>query len=161
MASLRSCTQRSATNRCRTATVFAAFKPHACHTTTAPPQPHTRNPIAAPLVLAAVSTLLTATPALAIEVPELFANKCAGCHMNGGNVLAVGATLFPEDLRRNGVDSSEALYRIIYGGKGKMPGFGKDCAPKGACTFGPRLSDEEVTSLAAYVQDRAAAGWKQ
>ncbi|KXZ54884.1 hypothetical protein GPECTOR_4g956 [Gonium pectorale] len=115
----------------------------------------------APLVLAAVAAVLTASPSMAAEAPELFANKCAGCHMNGGNVLAVGATLFPEDLKRNGVDSSEAIYRIVYSGKGKMPGFGKDCAPKGACTFGPRLSDEEVAGLAAYVQERAAAGWKQ
>ncbi len=50
--------------------------------------------------------------------------------MNGGNVLAVGATLFAPDLERNGVATPEAVYKIVYGGKGKMPGFGKDCAPK-------------------------------
>ncbi|PNH02347.1 Cytochrome c6, chloroplastic [Tetrabaena socialis] len=80
--------------------------------------------------------------------------------MNGGNVLAVGATLFQPDLAKNGVESPEALYDIIYKGKGKMPGYGTDCAPKGACTFAARLSDEEVSSLATYVQERAAAGWK-
>jgi hypothetical protein len=29
------------------------------------------------------------------------------------------------------------------------------------CTFGPRLSDEEIRDLVKYVQDSAAAGWKQ
>lgn len=80
--------------------------------------------------------------------------------MNGGNVLAAGATLSTEDLQKNGVSSPEALYKIVYSGKGRMPGYGTECAPKGACTFGPRLSDEDVTGLAVYVQQRAAEGWK-
>ncbi|KAG2451209.1 hypothetical protein HYH02_003816 [Chlamydomonas schloesseri] len=116
--------------------------------------------VAAAAAAAAAILMGASSPVLAAEAPELFANKCAGCHMNGGNILAVGATLFSEDLQKNGVDSPEALYKIIYSGKGKMPGFGKECAPKGACTFGPRLSDEEVTSLATYVSERAAASWK-
>jgi hypothetical protein len=62
-----------------------------------------------------------------------FAMKCAGCHMGGGNVVAAGATLFPADLQRNGVGDAESLYKIIYSGKGKMPGFGQDCAPKVSC----------------------------
>lgn len=60
----------------------------------------------------------------------LCAAAAAGCHLNGGNVLQPGATLFADDLERNGVSSPEALYQIIYSGKKKMPGFGKDCAPK-------------------------------
>jgi hypothetical protein len=28
------------------------------------------------------------------------------------------------------------------------------------CTFGAKLSDEEVQDLVQYVQDQAAAGWK-
>ncbi|KAI8468412.1 MAG: hypothetical protein J3K34DRAFT_427301 [Monoraphidium minutum] len=86
--------------------------------------------------------------------------KCAGCHMGGGNVLQPGQTLFTEDLKRNGRATPEGLYEIIYKGKGKMPGFGADCAPKGQCTFGPRFSDEEVTAQVDYVLERAAAGWK-
>ncbi|EFJ41518.1 hypothetical protein VOLCADRAFT_121636 [Volvox carteri f. nagariensis] len=161
MASLHPFKFRSATNhthhRTRAITGVACSKPRTSDIATHGPHVHAT---AAPLILAAISTLLTAAPAFAAGAPELFTNKCAGCHMNGANVLAVGATLFPDDLRRNGVDSSEALYKIIYSGKGKMPGFGKECAPKGACTFGPRLSDEEVAALATYVQERAAEGWK-
>jgi len=82
-----------------------------------------------------------------------------GCHQNGGNILAGNATLFPDDLLRNGINGPDDLYRIIYSGKGKMPGYGADCAPRGACTFGPRLADDQVRGLAAYVQEQAEAKW--
>ena len=71
-----------------------------------------------------------------------------------------GATLFPEDLKRNGLDSADAIFSLVYKGKGKMPGYGVDCAPKGQCTFGPRLSDAEVRELATYVSEQAANEWK-
>jgi cytochrome c6 len=74
--------------------------------------------------------------------------------------VAAGATLFTADLQRNGVGEPDSLYQLIYSGKGKMPGFGKECAPKGKCTFGPRLEDEEITALTQYVLDRAAQEWK-
>lgn len=53
----------------------------------------------------------------------------------------------------------DAVYERIYSGEGSMPGFGVNCAPKLQCTFGPRLSDEEIRGLAVYVLDRAAANW--
>ncbi|GFH22284.1 cytochrome c domain-containing protein, partial [Haematococcus lacustris] len=53
-----------------------------------------------------------------------------GCHAGGGNVLAAGASLFPDDLKRNGYTDAQSLYTLIYKGKGKMPGYGKECAPK-------------------------------
>jgi hypothetical protein len=55
---------------------------------------------------------------------------CVGCHMNGGNVLAAGATLFPEDLKRNGSADPESMFNLIYRGKGRMPGYGEGCTPK-------------------------------
>ena len=33
-------------------------------------------------------------------------------------------------MRKNGVLEPQALYDLIYGGRGKMPGYGKDCTPK-------------------------------
>lgn len=54
----------------------------------------------------------------------------AGCHTNGGNIIQAGATLFQADLVKNGFSDSESLYKLIYSGKGRMPGFGQDCAPK-------------------------------
>ena len=54
----------------------------------------------------------------------------AGCHAGGGNVVQAGASLFTGDLQRNGLTSTDAVYELIYKGKGKMPGYGVNCAPK-------------------------------
>ena len=85
--------------------------------------------------------------------------RARSCHAAGGNVVQAGATLFPADLTRNGVNDAVAVYDIIYGGKGKMPGYGEGCAPKGQCTFGARLSDGDVgvsrgTSSSAPPRDK-------
>jgi cytochrome c6 len=136
--------------------------------------------------------------------PSLAASTTAvplpGCHINGGNIIQAGATLFQADLVKNNAADADSLYRLIYAGKGRMPGFGQECTPKvqwwwwwwwpGSgcgtaasraacqpthipcccclflplqlqCTFGPRLSDEEVQQLVSYVQEQAAADWKQ
>ena len=73
--------------------------------------------------------------------------------------LFLAATLFPDDLKKNGYDGVEAIYDVIYRGKGKMPGFGYDCVPKGQCTFGPRLSDEEIQQLSEYIVEQGKLGW--
>uniref|UniRef100_A0A803LK40 Photosystem II 22 kDa protein, chloroplastic n=1 Tax=Chenopodium quinoa TaxID=63459 RepID=A0A803LK40_CHEQI len=94
------------------------------------------------------------TPAsLAIDTARgaaLFRRSCIGCHDAGGNLIQPGATLFTKDLQRNGVESEEELYSITYNGKGRMPGFGLNCMPRGQCTFGPRLQDEEIRLLAQF-----------
>lgn len=41
-----------------------------------------------------------------------------------------GASLSTGDMRRNGVLDAQAIYDLTYGGRGKMPGYGKDCAPR-------------------------------
>lgn len=75
-------------------------------------------------------------------------------------MLQAGATLFTEDLQKNGVVDQDELYKLIYYGKKKMPGFGTECTPKGQCTFGTRFSDQEVSEMTDYVLARAAANWK-
>lgn len=50
--------------------------------------------------------------------------------MGGGNVVQAGATLREGDLKRNGVASVEAIYDLVYNGRGKMPGYGTGCTPK-------------------------------
>ena len=45
-------------------------------------------------------------------------------------MVQAGASLRTGDLQRNSAASSEAIYDLIYKGKGKMPGYGKECAPK-------------------------------
>ncbi|KAL8141226.1 LOW QUALITY PROTEIN: hypothetical protein V2J09_007247 [Rumex salicifolius] len=81
----------------------------------------------------------------------LFNRACIGCHVGGGNVIQPGATLFADDLVRNGVATEEEIYEITYSGEGRMPGFGEKCTPRGQCTFGPRLLDEEIRLLAQFL----------
>jgi cytochrome c6 len=118
---------------------------------------------AAAAVLVATTAALAPPPALAAAdqaaIAATFALKCAGCHAGGGNVLQAGATLATADLERNGYADADALFALIYKGKGRMPGFGIDCAPKGQCTFGPRFTDDEVKGMAEFVLRRAGEGW--
>ncbi|XP_004505317.1 cytochrome c6, chloroplastic isoform X1 [Cicer arietinum] len=89
----------------------------------------------------------------------LFRQTCIGCHDAGGNIIQPGSTLYTKDLQRNGVDTEEEIYRVTYYGKGRMPGFGKECMPRGQCTFGARLEDEEIKILAEFVKLQADKGW--
>ncbi|KAG8385121.1 hypothetical protein BUALT_Bualt03G0008600 [Buddleja alternifolia] len=89
----------------------------------------------------------------------LFRRACIGCHDTGGNIIQPGATLFLKDLQRNGVDTEEEIYRVTYYGKGRMPGFGENCTPRGQCTFGPRLREDEIKLLAEFVKSQADQGW--
>jgi cytochrome c6 len=104
----------------------------------APPRSAATSSAAA---LAAAFLLLTSSPAaLAADSPAaavppaepaaLFARNCAGCHAGGGNVIAPGATLLAPDLAAAGLDTPGAVFKLVYGGKGRMPGYGVDCAPK-------------------------------
>ncbi|CAI0374214.1 unnamed protein product [Linum tenue] len=89
----------------------------------------------------------------------LFRRSCIGCHDGGGNIIKSGASLFANDLQRNGVETEDAIYQITYFGKARMPGFGETCSPRGQCTFGPRLKDEEIKMLAEFVKAQADQGW--
>ncbi|DBA67487.1 TPA: hypothetical protein ACH3X2_001767 [Trebouxia sp. C0005] len=104
---------------------------------------------------------LCAGGAYAAEPAEIFLRSgCVGCHAGGGNIVQAGASLQTSDLQKNGAATTDAIYKLVYYGKGKMPGYGKECTPRGKCTFGPRLSDEDVQRLSQYVLDQAAVKWK-
>ena len=109
---------------------------------------------------AALAVTLSAGSALADTSAETFNKTCAGCHAAGGNVVSAGKSLCPMELQRNGVNDADTIYNLIYGGKNKMPGYSQDCQPKGQCTFGARLSDEEVRGLAEYVVEQSKLDWK-
>jgi cytochrome c6 len=93
------------------------------------------------------------------DVVQQFNNNCAGCHSGGGNIVNRSATLQLSDLTKYGLSSPDDIYQVIYSGRGSMPGYGENCEPKGRCTFGKRLSNDEVQTLAKYVYDQAQAGW--
>lgn len=78
----------------------------------------------------------------------VFEVHCAGCHVNGGNIIRRGKNLKQPALQKNGYATVEAIAQIVANGKANMSAY-KD-----------RLTAEEIESVAAYVLDRAAAGWK-
>jgi len=111
-------------------------------------------------LMAAVAAVVSAPqPALAERNGvQIFLNSCAACHAGGGNVVARGKTSDRAALAKNQVDNTEAIATLVRNGRGQMPGFGEACAPKPACTFGPRLVEEEVLAVAEYVDARADDG---
>ncbi|KAK4368311.1 hypothetical protein RND71_012103 [Anisodus tanguticus] len=124
---------------------------------------HFKFTVAAVLVISTFwRFLLKVSVGQTIDVQKgaaLFNRACIGCHYAGGNIIQPGATLFLKDLQRNGVDTEEEIYRVTYYGKGRMPGFGPNCTPRGQCTFGPRLQDDEIKLLAKFVKSQADQGW--
>ncbi|CAH1420244.1 unnamed protein product [Lactuca virosa] len=117
---------------------------------------------AAFVALSPIITPPVGSYAEAIDVQRgasLFGHACIGCHVAGGNIIQPGATLFLKDLQRNGVDTEEEIYNITYYGKGRMPGFGEMCTPRGQCTFGARLKEDEIKLLANFVKSQADQGW--
>jgi cytochrome c6 len=78
---------------------------------------------------------------------RLFENHCAGCHVNGGNVIRRRRTLRLAALQRNGIDGPEAIARIAAEGIGQMSGYGEV------------LGEDGVETLAVWVWQRALEGW--
>ena len=66
-----------------------------------------------------------ASPAQLAEGGRLFANTCAGCHLNGGNIVRRDRTLKLKALQRRGIDGPEAIARIAAEGIGRMDGYAK------------------------------------
>ncbi len=54
---------------------------------------------------------------------NLFKNNCAGCHINGGNIIRRSKNLKISSLKRNGIDNPEAIAKIARQGIGIMSGY--------------------------------------
>jgi cytochrome c6 len=79
----------------------------------------------------------------------IFENNCAGCHVNGGNIMRRGKNLKLKALQKNGVDSVEAIAQLVTHGKGLMSAYGN------------RLSAEEIAIVAKYVAEQAQQDWQK
>jgi cytochrome c6 len=90
--------------------------------------------------------LLVPDPALA-DGAQLFEQHCAGCHVNGGNIIRRGKTLMLAALERQGLASAEAIAAIASQGVGQMSGYGSVLGADGSAQVG------------AWVWDQAQAGW--
>jgi len=54
---------------------------------------------------------------------NLFQQNCAGCHVNGGNIIRRSKNLKISSLKRNGIDDPEAIAKIARQGIGIMSGY--------------------------------------
>jgi cytochrome c6 len=79
---------------------------------------------------------------------EVFATNCAGCHPQGGNIIRRGKTLKAKALKRNQVDSQEAILSLVTQGKGNMP------------AYSDRLTKAEIIAVTDYVRQKAATNWQ-
>lgn len=79
---------------------------------------------------------------------QLFANHCAGCHLNGGNIIRRGKTLKLAALQRQGINGPEAIAAIAAAGVGQMGGYASVLGAGGEQAVG------------AWVWQQAEAGWK-
>ena len=78
---------------------------------------------------------------------DLFISHCAGCHVNGGNIIRRGKTLRLSALKRNGLDSQEEIAKIAREGIGIMSGY-KDVLGEGG--------DKQV---AIWIFEQAQNAW--
>lgn len=74
---------------------------------------------------------VTASTAQLAEGSRLFAKTCAGCHLNGGNIVRRDRTLKLKALQRHGIDGPAAIARIAAEGIGRMDGYAKVLGPDG------------------------------
>ena len=78
---------------------------------------------------------------------DLFANHCAGCHVNGGNIIRRGKTLRLAALERNGIHDAQRIAAIAAGGLGQMSGYGAV------------LGEGGPEAVATYVWEQAQLDW--
>ena len=88
------------------------------------------------------TTPATATPA------EVFSTNCAGCHINGGNIIRRGKNLKQKALKKYGMDSIANISNLVTNGKGIMP------------AYKARLSEQQIIEVSAYVLLQAETDWK-
>jgi cytochrome c6 len=91
---------------------------------------------------------LADTPTNMETAAEVFNVNCAGCHINGGNIIRRGKNLKQKALKKYKMDSIANISDLVTNGKGVMPAY-KD-----------RLSEQQIVDVSAYVLSQAANDWK-
>ncbi|MBE9198966.1 MULTISPECIES: cytochrome c6 PetJ [unclassified Nodularia (in: cyanobacteria)] len=91
------------------------------------------------------------SPAIAAEInhgAEVFSVHCAGCHINGGNIIRRGKNLKKPALEKYGMNTIEAVTSIVTNGKNNMS------------AYADRLTAQQIQEVAAYVLEQAETGWR-
>tara|TARA_Y100001968_G_C18942394_1_gene519347 strand:- start:124 stop:417 length:294 start_codon:yes stop_codon:yes gene_type:complete len=80
---------------------------------------------------------------------NIFKNHCAGCHLNGGNIIRRSKNLKISSLKRNGIDNPEAIAKIARKGIGIMNGYEDE------------LGDNGDQIVANWIWEQAQKAWVQ
>ena len=80
---------------------------------------------------------------------DLFKNHCAGCHVNGGNIIRRSKNLKISSLKHNGIDDPEAIAKIARQGIGIMNGYKEE------------LGDNGDNIVANWIWEQAQKAWVQ
>ena len=97
-----------------------------------------------------LNTILIPT-ALATNITngaKIFNANCAGCHINGSNIIRRGKNLKMRALKRYHMDSLDAIASIVTNGKNNMSAYKE------------RLTEPEIQDVAAYVLQQAQQNWR-
>ena len=78
---------------------------------------------------------------------SLFKNNCAGCHINGSNIIRRSKNLKISSLKHNGIEDPEAIAKIARQGIGIMDGY-KD-----------QLGDNGDQIVAIWILEQAQKAW--
>jgi len=98
-------------------------------------------------------SLLLSSPSLAQDTnagEKIFNANCAACHAGGKNAIVSDHTLEKEAIEKylTGGFNEKAIIYQITNGKNAMP------------AFSGRLSDLDISNVAAYVLKTAEEGWE-
>ena len=78
---------------------------------------------------------------------QLFGQHCAGCHVNGGNIIRRSKTLKLAALQKAGLTTPQAIAAVAANGVGQMSGYAQVLGKGGPEAVGN------------YVWQQAQAGW--
>ncbi|NJL62568.1 MAG: c-type cytochrome [Methylacidiphilales bacterium] len=78
---------------------------------------------------------------------KIFETNCAGCHLNGNNIIRRGKNLKINALKKYGMDSIEAITEIVANGKNNMSAYKE------------KLTPQEIQDVATYVLQQAENDW--
>lgn len=94
-------------------------------------------------ILGIVLMMLLSVPLFAADGAAVYKSKCATCHgPDGAGQTAAGKSMKVRDLRAAEVQKQTdlELTKVISGGKGKMPPYGK------------QLSEPDIAALIAFIR---------